>query len=45
VDKPTILPVIPRIGHQVRLSLAFAKMSTELRAFICSKLFGQLSVF
>jgi hypothetical protein len=34
VDKPTISPVIQRIGQQIRLSLTFAKSSVDLRVFI-----------
>jgi hypothetical protein len=34
VDKPTILPVILRIGQQIRFSLTFAKSSADLRVFI-----------
>jgi len=34
VDKPTISPVIPRIGRQIRLSLILAKASADLQALI-----------
>jgi hypothetical protein len=34
MDKPTISPVIPRIGQQIRLSLTFAKSLTDLQVFI-----------
>jgi hypothetical protein len=34
VNKPTISPVIPRIGQQIRLSLNLAKSSANLRVFI-----------
>ena len=34
MDNPTISPVIPRIGQQIRLSISFAKSSADLRVFI-----------
>jgi len=34
VDKPTISPVIPHIGQQIRLSLTFAKSLADLQVFI-----------
>jgi hypothetical protein len=34
VDKPTISPVIPRIGQQIRLFLTFAKSLADVRVLI-----------
>jgi len=43
VDKPTISPVIPHIGQQIRLSLTFAKSLADLQVFISQTSAGRHS--